>query len=1154
MTNNSNHRSSVDVSRSGRSALSRGLRQSAFALAFSGVLASTVFAANVATESDYVADITSGATTTTVSAPITFTGPIPPALLAPNFSLVGASTFSLPVLDGSAASGSALMALTQIELIQNLEFTRFSALNDGGAILAGDLVMRLEDVRFANNATTGNGGAVAAGWLGNGISNAAFIDNTAGASGGALAVANTLAGGIADSLFQGNRSGPLANAGAVGVNGDFAGGIANSTFKENSTGGNAGAVAVFGNFTGNVVGSTFEDNEAGSNAGALLVFGNFTGDIEDSSFKANISGGQGGAVAVNGDFTGNITGATFEGNSSVASAGALGIGGDFTGDISGATFRENTAGASGGAVAFAGNVTGDVVGSTFEGNVATNGAAISFDGDFTGAIQDSRFIGNKVTNHGGAIAGGVTVANQLGQSPDISGSTFIGNEAGGATGFGRGGALAINGSSKLTDNTFLKNSASTTTTDRRNGVGGAIHHNTRTGADSTLEIESTAGNRTLFYGNTHGPGGSAAVENGLYFTNRGANNTRSTLTLNVTGEGDLLLLDGLFQDALTTGGGTPRARVTVNVNKDAASTGAWYLGGRSEFREESTWAIDGGSLILTDVDYGSGVVGASLTLGGTTGDFSLGADATLGGNGTLRTVAGGFALDGALDPATWANTGTLASDITNGISAADIAAIGVEQTSTFGKLTIEGDTTLGATAVYKVDARVDGSAADSIEIVGTGTIDAAAKVEVALEPGAWNGPSTYTILTADAGLGGTEFADLAVATDYLFINAALSYPNANDVALNLTRNGNFATVGATPNQIATGVAINGLSDSHAVIGALMGTTDAAEAQSAFDSLSGEIYSSTGTALLQASSHVRDLVAARLFESETSGRQRGVWGTVYGYDAKLDGNSNVAEAQTESFGFAVGGDIPLPFGDSGNVGVLFGYEDADVKSKRGHIAKSEVETFNIGTYFGTSFNGFQIRAGLAHSRHDIDTARDVRAGTLSARNLSSYDATLTQVFGELAYPVRISESLEVTPYGGLQQLWLDVDGALERGTEATLRTRDWKADVTRSQAGLRFKTADLDPSEEIKFFVHGELGWSHAFNKEDGRHARRFENATEFSSDFSVRGARLADDLLLVGLGVSAEITARQVIGLDYKGEFSGRETQHGGKFHWSLRF
>jgi len=1128
MTNNPNHRLSVDASRSGQSAFSRGLRQSAFALALSGVLASTAFAANVADETEYVTDITSGATTTTVSGPITFTGAIPPALLAPDFSLVGASTFALPTLDGTAATGRALAAITKIELIKNLEFTGFNAAaGDGAAVLAGDLVVRLEDVRFTNNTAAGNGGAVAVGWLGDGISNAAFIDNTAGASGGALVVANTLSGGITNSLFQGNQSGANGNAGAVGVNGDFVGDIANSTFTQNATGGNGGAVGVIGNFNGSITGSLFEENESGSNAGALLVFGDFTGDIENSTFKANTSNASGGAVALNGDFTGKIVGATFEGNTANNSGGGFALVGDFTGTITGSTFANNT---------------------------ATNGAAFTFDRDFNGTIQDSRFVGNKVTNHGGAIAGGLTGANQVFQSPDISGSTFIGNEANGN--LARGGALAINGSSKLTNNTFLNNSASTPTTDRRNGAGGAIHHNTRTGSDSTLEIESTAGSRTLFYGNTHGPGGSAAVENGLYLTNRGGNNTRSTLTLNVTGEGDLLLLDGLFQDALTVppNNTSNRARVTVNVNKVAASTGAWYLGGRSEFREESTWAIDGGALILTDVDYGSGTVGAKLDLSGTTGALSLGADATLGGNGTLRAVAGGFALDGTLDPATWANIGTLASDITNDISAADIAAIGVEQTSTLGKLTIEGDTTLGATAVYKVDAHIDGTGADSIAIIGTGTIDPAAKVELALAPGTWNGPSTYTILSADGGLGGTEFSALALTTDYLFLNVALSYPNANNVALNLTRNNAFATVGATHNQMATGVAVNGLSDANPVIVSLMGTTAAADAQAAFDSLSGEIYSSTGTALLQASSHLRDLIAARFFESEGSDRQRGVWGTVYGYDAKLDGAANVAQTQTESFGFAVGGDIPVPFGDSGNVGLLLGYEDADVKLKSGRASKSEVETFNVGAYFGTSFNGFQIRSGVAHSRHDIDTARDVRAGTLAGRNTSSYDATLTQVFAELAYPIQVGGALEVAPYAGLQQLWLDVDGALERGTDATLRTQGWKTDVARSDVGLRFKTADLDSSEGIKLFVHGDLGWKHAFDKEDGRHHRRFENATEVSSDFLVKGARLAEDLLVVGLGVSAEITARQVVGLDYKGEISSGEAQHGGKLHWTFKF
>jgi len=1142
MTKPPNHRLSVDVSRSGQPAFPSGLLGSAFALALSTVLASTAFAANVATEAEYVADITSSPTTTTVTAPITFTGTIPPAVLASNFSLVGLATLTQPTLDGTAATGRALAAATSVSLIKNLEFTGFSITGDGGAIMAGT-VERLEDVRFANNSATGNGGAVATGSLSNGILNAEFVGNTATASGGAVVLNGALTGGITDSTFDGNQAGQ--NAGALAVNGNFAGGIANSTFKSNSSGGSGGAIG---------------------------ITGNFTGDINAATFEGNTATGQAGALAVNGDFTGDITNSTFEGNASGGSGAGLGVGGAFTGDISGSTFTGNTTGASGGGFALVGDFNGNITGTTFEGNTATNGAAFAFDADFNGAIQNSRFIGNKVTNHGGAIAGGLTAANQLGKSADISGSTFIGNETNGN--LARGGALAINGSSKLTNNTFLKNSATTTGTDRRNGAGGAIHHNTRTGSDSTLEIESTAGERTLFYGNTHGPGGSAAVENGLYFTNRGGNNTRSTLTLNITGAGDLLLLDGMFQDAITVppNNTSNRARVTVNVNKAAASTGAWYLGGRSEFREESTWAIDGGSLILTDVDYGSGVVAADVKLSGSTAAFSLGAGATLAGSGTLSALAGGVTLDGTVAPSLWGNTGTLASAIANNISAADIAAIGVAQTSPYGHLKIEGNTTFGAGSIYQVHARSDGTAADRISITGTATIDPTATVSAILDIDAWTGPASYTILSASGGLGGTQFGTLTHPS-YLFINLALDYSDPDEVKLALTEKPQppplpppppplppppppalFQIVADTYNQTEASGGIDSLTTGDPVRNGLMLIADIDEARAAFDNLSGEIYSSTGTALLQNASHIRDLVAARLFVSEATAHERGVWGSVYGYSAELKGNANAAKTTSDSFGFAVGGDIPVNLGDSANVGLLLGYETADVKLGHGRSSKSEVDTFNIGTYFGAAFDGVQIRSGLAYSRHSIDTARSIRAGTLLSRNTADYKADLTQVFAEVAYPIQLGDRFEIAPYAGLHHFRIDMDGTLERGNVATLRTLGWSANLTDSTVGLRFKSADLAQAGATRIFAHGDIAWRHAFETEDGRHLRRFEDGSVISDDFMVKGARLDDELCAVTLGIRAEIAAKQSLSLDYRGELSGRQTQHGGQFHWSLNF
>jgi len=1263
MKNNPNSHVGGESVRSGQPVLRRGLYRSAFVLAVSTVLASSVaLAADISSEVEYNAAVAdAGENVTNVTADITFTSTPNAADVASGaFTLQGDAALTQPTLKGAAGIGPVLDISTEVGLIKNLEITDFtrSVLGDsGGAVEIDANLVRVENVRFADNAANaGAGGALFANSVSGtdaGIFNAVFDGNTAAADGGAVVINDTFSGNVSSSTFTGNTA--ADSAGALAVGGHFSGNITDSTFKGNKAGsantnhggaivvagatgwkgdingstfegnkagGNGGAVlvaqtfegdikgatlfkgneagamggamAVGQNFKGTIDGSRFEANKAGTNAGALGVGGSFTGTINAAEFVGNTATtSQGGAVGIMGAFTGDITGTLFEGNTSGAAGAALAVGGDFKGNIASSTFRNNTASASGGGLALGGDFDGNISGSLFEDNRATNGAAIDYDGDFKGAIQNSRFIGNKVTNHGGAI----NAFTQTKQSPNISGSTFIGNESGGATGLGRGGALAINGSSKLTNNTFLKNSASTTATDGRNGTGGAIHHNTRTGSDGTLEIESTAGNRTLFYGNTHGPGSSAAVENALYFTNRGGNNTRSTLTLNVTGAGDLLLFDGMLQDALTVppNNTSNRARVTVNVNKVAASTGAWYLGGRSEFRDESTWAIDGGSLVLTDVDYGAGAVAADLKLSGSTGAFSLGAGATLAGSGTISAAAGGVALNGTVAPSVWSNTGTLASAIANNISSADIAAIGVAKTSDYGHLKIEGNTSFGAGSVYQVHARSDGTAADRISITGTATIDPTATVSAILDIDAWTGPASYTILSATGGLGGTQFGTFT-HPNYLFINLALDYTDSDEVKLALTEKtgggtppppggggggttpppggggggttpppggggggtpppgGLFQLVADTYNQTEASIGIDSLATGDPVRNGLMLIADEDEARTAFDNLSGEIYSSTGTALLQNASHISDLVAARLFVSEATAHERGVWGSVYGYSAELKGNANAAKTTTDSFGFAVGGDMPVNLGDSANIGLLLGYETADVKVGRGRASKADIDIFNVGSYFGAAFDGVQIRSGLAYSRHSIDTVRTVCAGTLLSRNSADYKGELTQVFAEVARPFTLGESLVVAPYAGLHHYRIDVNGTLERGDVATLRTHGWSDNLTASNVGLRFKSADLAQSGAIRLFVHGDLAWRHAFEKVDGRHLRHFEAGTVTSDDFMVKGARLDEDLCAVTLGLRAEIAAKQSLSLDYRGELSGRQNQHGGQFHWSLNF
>jgi|GEM_PF-548067 len=1072
--------------------------------------------------------------------------------------------------EATTGSGGAIevvghIGATSASSIENTVFANNKSGTDGGAVyVGGNVTANLIDTEFTGNSTSdplASGGALYVGGNFKGdISGAnTLVDNNTSNVHGAIAVAGDFDGKVADGRFSNNvATNGLGGALYVGANvgAGAVSSIENAEFVSNKSGAGGGAVAVFGNFTGNVVGTTFEQNEttgATADAGAFGVGGNFTGDIDGSTFTGNKAGQHAGAVGVGANFAGNIKNSTFDSNTAIGDGGAIAVQGNFTGNIEDSTFNANEAtNLSGGAIAFGANVTGDIKNSTFTDNKASaqSGGAIALGGNFTGAVQDSDFRGNEAAERGGAIAalGGSNVA------PNVTSSIFIGNKADGSTALvssnGRGGALALNNGLAITNSTFLANVANTGAVNNGqgvDGVGGALHLNVIDPLGSTLTLDATtADDRILFYGNTQNPDNSGVVENAIHFGNNLGTGNDRVVTVNVTGAGDLLLLDGVSSQSATT----PRGRVTVNVNKAAGNTGDFYLGGRSNVRDDSTWNIDGGSLVLTSVDYGAGATAAVVNLSGSTAGVNLGNGATLAGSGAINAVANGFALNGTLDPSVWSNTGTLANAITNGISAADFADIGVEQTNTVGKITLGGNTTLGATAVYNVTARTDGSAADQIEVVGNTTINTAATVVLTVEPGTWTGPSTYTIVDGTAGtLTGTfDAANSNLSTGYLFMDAALDYSTANQVDLQLTRNNLAATIGTTYNQTSTGVAIDGIADNNPVVGGLMNITNVADALDAFDNLSGEIYSSTGSVLLQTSSHVRNLVADRFADIEGVEGARGLWLNVYGYTGQLKGNSNTVKAKLDnSYGFAVGGDLTV--GQSSNLGLLFGYETADVRLAGNRRSDADIDTFNAGLYFGSSFGGVQFRSGLAHSRHDIDTNRSINAGYIVGNNTSSYDAKLTQLFVDFAYPIQVNEKFSVSPYAALSQLWLDVDGTRENGTVATLETYDWSANTAVSNLGLRFNSSVSD-----KVSLHGGLGWQHAFDKEDGEHRRRFWNSTGTSADFSVKGARLGEDLLTISLGISGEIAPNHIIGIDYRGEVSSQQKQHGGQLHWAYRF
>ena len=285
---------------------------------------------------------------------------------------------------------------------------------------------------------------------------------------------------------------------------------------------------------------------------------------------------------------------------------------------------------------------------------------------------------------------------------------------------------------------------------------------------------------------------------------------------------------------------------TINqivVNTENVALAAFYGTNLSYWTRINLYAAAGyfqgvtGTLSLATTDRlttnvtiaNTGVLEANGTITGTT---TVGSGGKLAGAGTVAgiTVAGG----GTLAPGSLAAIGTLNATGPVAFAPGSFYAI---RTTTTG----QNDKTLATGA-----ATLNG---------GTVTV----------QTGGSFVPQTYTILTAASGVTG---AFNAATVDLIFASPTLSY-DANDVFVTLGRN-NAAFIGAaaTPNQasVARALANAGTSattNGNALLNGLFSLQTAAQAQGAFDTLSGEGLASSETSNINAGRAFSETVSDQL---------------------------------------------------------------------------------------------------------------------------------------------------------------------------------------------------------------------------------------------------------------------------------------------------
>lgn len=573
----------------------------------------------------------------------------------------------------------------------------------------------------------------------------------------------------------------------------------------------------------------------------------------------------------------------------------------------------------------------------------------------------------------------------------------------------------------------------------------------------------------------------------------GSNTSTQSYTGALLIEGGTLSIDGLFGDFDPTGG-LNQAEIRVRTGGVLSGTG----------RVAGTVFVEGGHL------------NGDLLITGTT---EIGAGGILSGN----TTVGGDLILGA------------GSVVSPGNSP--------------GTITVLGNSTFSAGSTYNVETVPGTSTSDLIAVTGSLSITGGDVRHIGL-PGAYLPSQTYTIITASGGVTG-QFD--SVSSSYLFLTPSLIY-NLTSVELKLDRNNtSFTALAATANQYASAAGLDAVGIGNAAKRAVTALTDPNQARAAFDLLSGEVYGSVMTGLIEDSRFLRDALNQRL--GVDSALQEGsgasslmstpVWMSGFGAWASNDGNATAAALDRRSQGLFIGTD-GIAAGDI-RFGVMAGWNAAnyDVNLR---ASSAEVESGHIGVYAGKVVGGTQFKLGASYTYSSVDVARAVAIPGFDDELSSSFTANTAQIFTEISHSFDTVSSVRLEPFVNLAYVNVSTNGFRESGGAAALASNGGHADSVFTTVGIRGESRMT--VDDVELTLNASVAWRHSFD--DGmRHTLRFAEA---DTPFIVAGAPVAADSALLEVGLSTDVAPNAQLSINYSGQFSDGLIENGVKAQLGVRF
>ncbi|MEP9369321.1 autotransporter domain-containing protein [Xanthobacter sp. VNH20] len=665
----------------------------------------------------------------------------------------------------------------------------------------------------------------------------------------------------------------------------------------------------------------------------------------------------------------------------------------------------------------------------------------------------------------------------------------------------------------------------------------------------------------------------------------------------------------------STGAATFNAPISGFTGSEVLTlaSGSIYLNG--SITHVGSVAVTGGTTVLNNAATGA-VYSGSLniakgatfqsymvvdTSGNATGGYSVGSGATLTNAGTFTATtvsqSGGSTTgqQGLLvNDGTIINTGVINADIVNngtfnnnGTLNGTVTVTGTHSGSgtvtnllaqsgstvspgnSVGKILVANNAAFASGSTLLMDLGANGNS-DQI-LVGGAVISDGARVH--FRPGAGFAPqfgTSYTLISAASISGSFVFSgDSEIGTAhalYPFLGADLSV-SGGDLVATLGRSAvPFAALAQTPNQAATAFAADRLPVSSSLIPALA-TLSAGAAPAAFAALSGEVHATAQSVLQTQSTYVRDAVSGRLRQA-TSGTIVGdapttamlgslgatLWAQAYGGWGDNNGNANASGYSSSIGGFLIGLDTAWA---DWRVGLAAGFGqstfDLDTIPSNGSSDNYDLALY-AGRSFGASATGaWAVRLGAAYSWHDISTSRSVVLPGFAQGYSAGYAGRTGQLFGELGYDFALpslGKTSVLEPFAGFSYVAQSTDGFTESLGAAMLSGRASDFDTLSTVLGLRGSTA-LQLGAAPPLTVSGSLGWQHAFGDLAPTTTLAFAGAPV---PFTVAGAPIAQDALVVGAGLSAKLGEAVDLGISYNGQLGSNVTENAVKGNFIWRF